>query len=479
MAEDLNNKIVKGVSWNLIETGTSYFVRFVIGIILARLLTPADFGIIGMTAIFISVSDVFVRAGFGQAFIYKKNVTAVDANTVFFLNLGVSVVIYAILFFAAPFIAEFFHTAALTEVIRLLCLVIIVNSMNVIQFSMIRREMQFKRKAIITVCASLAGGIIGIIMAYSGFGVWSLVVQQLSNRIFTCCLLYTTSSWRLSFSFSWGIVREMFGYSLWVLFSDIIATLMNNFYRLAIGKVYSPGELGYYDRAHQFQALIADTFTWVFGMVAFPSFTKVKEDTEELKKLTSNYLSYSTFIIFPLLLILLVVAKPFILLLLTEKWLSVVPLLKIFCVIGLLIPVNFYLSPLLQACGATRMDFMSTTFMSVMRILNVVFFLRYGVSYILYGEIAILALNILLVSLLSKKHLGFNYLSMFRPIKINILTGGVTLVAGLLVSGLAGDTSPWIELLVPLFAMGICYCVLNLLFQRNLVMSLKRRMLKR
>lgn len=479
MADNLNRQITKGVSWNLIEMGSAYFVRFFIGIVLARMLSPSDFGLIGMTAIFISISDVFVKAGFGQAFIYKKNVTNKDADTVFFLNLIVSLIFYAILFFCAPLIAEFFKTEQLINVIRLLSLVIIVNSLNVIQYSIIRREMQFKRKAIITVIASCGSGIVGILMAYNGFGVWSLVAQQLSNRILLCIMFYATSKWRLSFSFSVSIMKELFGFSLWVLLSDIVATIMNNFYRLAIGREYAPKELGYYDRGQQFQALIADTFTWVFGMVAFPSFTKVRDDVFALKKLTENYVKYSTFIIFPLLLTLLVVAKPFILLLLTEKWIMVVPLLKIFCLIGLLIPINFYIPPLLQACGETKLDFLSTSFMSIMRILNVVLFLKKGVVYILYGEILILALNILIFSFLGAKKIGFNYLVVFRTIRLNMIFSVISYTVGVCLSRVFDDYSLWISFSITTLSMLLTYFCLNIIFQKELIVSLIRQFTKK
>ena len=479
MAENLDRQIVKGVSWNLIETFSVYLSRFLIGVVLARILFPADFGLIGMTAIFISISDVFVKAGFGQAFIYKKDVTGKDADTVFILNLGTSLIIYLLLFFSAPLIADFFHSEKLVDIIRILSLIIIVNSLNVIQYSIIRREMQFKRKAIITVIASVSSGIVGIMMATNGYGVWSLVTQQLANRIFLCIMFYATSSWRFSFKFSSSVVKELFGFSFWVLCSDFIATIMNNFYRLAMGKVYSAQDLGFYDRGHQFQALIADTFTWIFGMVAFPSFTKVREDIPKLEHLTHNYVKYSTFIIFPLLLILLVVSKPFIILLLTAKWIMVIPLLKIFCLIGILIPINFYISPLLQACGETKLDFLSTMMVSGMRVVNVILFIRFGISWILYGEIIILSLNILVMSIVSIRRIGFNYLSVFRSIRYNIFISGIMLAIGLLIKSLLSGNSLWIEFSVPVVFMIATYILLNIFLQKNLIISLVHKIARK
>ena len=195
MADNLNGSIVKGVSWNLIETLVSYLVQFVIGIVLARLLTPHDYGLIGVVNIFIIISAAFVKAGFGQAYIRKADADARDASTVFYINLGISLVFYAILFFTAPYIATYFHQQQLVSIVRILGLVVIVNALNVIQIAIIRKNLLFKKKAIVAIVSVVLSGIGGILCAYNGMGVWSLVVQQLLSKLIYCILLYIKSPW--------------------------------------------------------------------------------------------------------------------------------------------------------------------------------------------------------------------------------------------------------------------------------------------
>lgn len=467
MAENLNTKIIKGVSWSLIETCVAYFIRFFIGIILARLLFPSDFGLVGMIAIFIAISDVFVKAGFGQAFIKKKDTTDVDANTVFFINLAISVAIYIVLYFAAPLIASYFHEPALVQIVRVLCLVIIINSLNVIQHSIIRKEMQFKKKAILTVISSLVSGCIGVLCAYKGLGVWSLVIQQLANRLVLCILFYSTSKWKPSFKVSRQVARSMFSYGSWLLLADLLLTIMNNFYRVFIGRYHNSEDLGYYERSHQFQAMVADTFTWVFGIVAFPSFTKVQDDYHKMLDLAKKYVKYSTYLIYPILCVMLVVAEPMIHLLLTDKWLPAVPYLKIFCIIGMAVPLNFFLSPFLQAAGFTRLVFFSTLFTAVLRILNVVLTFTYGIKALLIGEIFVLLLNMVVFSLLGLRKMGVNYLTTLKELWITLVATGIIYFLGEGIEYIMRTTPEWMMVISTVAGMMAAYVAVLLVIDRK------------
>ena len=479
MAENLNGSIVKGVSWNLIETVVHYLIQFVIGIILARLLTPHDYGLVGVVAIFITISQAFVKAGFGQAFIRKADADDRDASTVFYINLSISLAIYAILFLAAPLIARYFHQEQLVSIVRVLGLVIIVNAFNVIQIAIIRKNLLFKKKAIVAIVSGLLSGIAGIICAYNGMGVWSLVVQQILSKLIYCILLYIKSPWYPTLTFSRSSARSMFSYGSWLLLSEVLTTIMNNFYRFVIGHRYPAHELGLYDRAKQFQAIIADTFTGVFGMVAFPTLAKVQNDKQQMFTMTRNYVRYSSLIVFPLLCCLLVVAAPLISILITDKWLPSVPYLQVFCIIGMAVPANFFLSPLLQAAGMTRMNFVSTVLTAILRILNFVVTFRYGITALLWGELCVLLLSVAIVSLLSRKELECNYLTVFWDIRWTILSSCAMLAVGFLLRGWVQDMNVWLQLLLPAAGMMAAYALLTLLLQRNqltlLMQNLRRK----
>lgn len=465
--ENINTKTIKGVSWTFIETVSVYFVRFFIGVVLARLLVPSDFGLIAMITIFISISDVFVNAGFGQAFIQKKNATPVDADTVFFINLALGCIVYGILYFSAPIIASFFNQPPLKSLLRVLCLVVIINALNVIQYSLIRKELQFKKKAILQVFSSVTSGIIGIACAYNGLGVWSLVVQQICNKSLMCILLYYTSTWRLSFSYSRESARTLFSYGSWLMAANMIQLTFNNFYRFCIGKLFSATDLGHYERAKQFQSMIAETFSWVFGTVAFPTFAKLQDDNSELQKMLGRLVLYSCIVVFPLLSCLFIIAKPFIILLITEKWIQVIPYLKLLCVVGFCTPLYHFLSPLLQATGNSKADTFYSIALSILRIINVVICYRYGISAIIIGELCCMITIISIESIFINNHLYINYARILLNLKgvliITFLSCAFAYVSLLLLR----QQAYILQALIPIIVYMLIYCPLIYFLKGN------------
>lgn len=477
MSTVAGKKIAHSVSWGMIETLSVYIVRFFIGIVIARLLTPGDYGLIGMITIFLSVSDVFVNAGFGQAYIQKKNAGQVDANTVFLINFILGCTVYAAFWFLAPVIADFFNQPILTILVRVFFVIIIINSLNVIQQSIIRKELQFKRRAILTVISSVTSGVIGIVCAYSGLGVWSLVIQQISSKTILCILLYSTSPWRLTFRFSSESARSMFGYGAWLLLSNLIGTIFNQFYRFFVGKAYSPDKLGLYERGHQFESMIADTFSWVFGQVCFPVIAKIQDDIDEVRRKMNGFIRFSCFVVFPLLAILFVVAKPMIIILLTEKWVACVPLLQCFCVVGLMSPLYTFLSPLLQGLGHSRWDMTLTAFVCVGRIINVCISYNFGLQYIVLGDFAVLLLAVVAVSLLVNRKIHYNYLTTVFGIKWVMISTLLATLAGWLLSGVIANV--YLQLFVPAVVMGVVYLAVIYVADRTLISSLVTMILKK
>ena len=467
MTDSLNRQTAKGVSWAFIETASVYTVRFVVGIILARLLFPSDFGLIGMITIFISISDVFVNAGFGQAFIQKKDATRQDANTVFVINFTLGLFVYAILFFAAPLIADFFNKPILVPLVRALTIVVLINSLNVIQHAMIRKDLQFKKRAILTVSSSAVSGGIGIAFAYNGFGVWSLVIQQLCNRGILCLLLYIFSKWHLVFSFSKASAKAMFSFGGWTLLSNLMLSIMNNIYRFSIGKLYSASELGLYERARQFEAMISDTFTWMFGVVAFPVFSKIQNETDRLKATTYNFIFYSTLMIYPIIMCLLIVAKPFVVLIITEKWLPSVPYLQLLCIVGLITPVNYFISPLLQSIGEARKVFFYTIFIGILRIINIFVASHWGIRGIIIGEIIVLSLSTCLMSLYMRRLIGFKYLAVLSRMKWIVLAVIVAGIAAKFTLTTLDECHNLIQVVIPCMVLLIIYAGIMLIFERQ------------
>ena len=470
MQSELKNKSVKGVVWNLLENISSYIIRFIIGIILARLLTPADYGIIGMTVIFFSIADVLINSGFGQAFIQKKDADENDANTVFSTNFFLSLAIYAIFWFSAPYIAVFFNQEILTKLIRVMSIVVIINSLNIIQLAIIRKNLEFKKKTLITFISSIISGVIGIICAYKGLGVWSLVVQQITNRTIICLGLYLTSKWKLRFSFSYSSFLTMFSYGSWLLLTNITIKIFDNLYRFVIGKFFPASDLGLFDRGQQFPSMIHQQFTWSVGAVAFPVYSKLLDNNEELEKALLRFVKYSSMITLPLLAILYIVAEPFILLLLTEKWAGVIPFLKISCLIGMVAPLYEFLTQFIEAIGFTKKTFRYTLLLNILRILNVILNLRNGIEAILIGELVIKILALLYVSTVARKYMGFNFLKIIYKIKTLVFCLIPTILAGWGILLFCPD-SLYVKLLLPSIIMLSVNFGLLFVFNKNLILS--------
>lgn len=471
----LNNKIVLGVSWSAVDTISFTLVRFITGIVLARLLLPSDYGTLGILLIFVSISEILVDAGFGQAYIHKQTVSPTDADTVFIINFAISLVIYAILFFSAPLLAVFYELPSLTWLIRAISIVIIINSLNVIQNAIVRREFLFRKRAVLNFLSAAISGIIGIACAYSGLGVWSLVIQNVMLRLIFCLMLYASLKWHFTFSFSWTVAKDMMRYGSWILLSNIVAILFQNTYKFSIGKIFHVSELGYYERARQFNSLVSDSFTLMIGRVAFPSFTKVQNDTMQLKQMTSQFVKYTAMLVMPLIAILFVISEPLILFLLTEKWQHAAQYLRFMCFVGFLFPFYFFISPLLQATTNMKFDFWTTILLGVLRVLNVVCLYRLGIPAIILGDAVCLIIFVSISSFVAKKSLGFHYLGAIVTIWKIIIYIVVVMVIGDFISATISDMDLLWRILLPSALMLAVYLSLIMLFDRKDIVNAYRK----
>lgn len=280
MSNSLKQKAVSGVAWTSIERFTQQIIQFVIGIAIARILAPQDYGIIGMTAIFFAIATTFIDSGFGSALIQKKDRNEIDYSTCFYFNILVGLVIYAILWFASPSIADFYRTPILCDVTRVLGLTMLVNSLTISQTAKMTSEMKFKEMAIISIVTQLLTGIIGLYLAYSGWGVWALVFQQLSSSVVRLLLMELFLKWYPKWMFSKDSFRHMFSYGSKILCSGLINTIYDNLYTLVIGRAFSAKEVGYYNRGNQFAMLPSSTLLSIFMKVAFPLMAEVQDDVD-------------------------------------------------------------------------------------------------------------------------------------------------------------------------------------------------------
>lgn len=351
MTGSLKQKTVNGVIWSAAERFSVAGLQFVIMIVMARLLLPEDYGLVAMLQIFIAISQSLIDSGFSQALIRKLDRTQVDLSTVFYFNVAVGVFLYLLLFFTAPLIASFYKAPELVDITRVIAIGLAFNSFTVVQRALLTARVDFKTQAKASLTAVIVSGVLGIGMAYSGFGVWSIVAQQVSNLGVNALILWIVSRWKPSIVYSWNSFRELFGFGSKLLLSGLLETLYRNIYLIVIGKVFSKADLGYYTRAHQFSDFPASSLTGIFQRVTYPILCTIQEDTERLAVNYRRLLRVVSYIIFPLMIGLAAVSTPLVLLLLTEKWLFTAELLKIICVSMMFYPVHAINLNLLQVKG--------------------------------------------------------------------------------------------------------------------------------
>lgn len=351
MAESLKIKTVKGTIWSTLERFSVQGIQFVVMIIMARLLTPEDYGLVGMLAIFIAVAQSFVDSGFSSALIRKQDRSEVDNSTVFYFNIGVGIFFYLLIYIAAPWIAEFYKQPILIPLTRVIGLSVILNSLVVVQRALLTIKIDFKTQATASFIGSIIAGALGIWMAYNGFGVWAIVYQQLTNLAIITLLLWYLSHWKPIWAYSWASFHELFSFGSKLLVSGLLDTLYRNMYLLVIGKVFKASDLGYYTRAHQFTDFASSNITGIFQRVTFPVLCTIQDDDVRLADVYRRLLKITSFIIFPLMMGLAAVAKPMILSFLTEKWLFSAIIIQILCFSQMWYPVHAINLNLLQVKG--------------------------------------------------------------------------------------------------------------------------------
>lgn len=335
MQENLKKKTVSGMIWSALQRFGTMGISFVSNIVLARLLTPDDYGCIGMLAIFITVSNTFVDGGFGSALIQKKEPTQKDYSTIFWLNLFISAVIYGILYISAPAVSRFYNIPLLSSVLRVQGMVLIINALNIVQTNQLRKSINFKRLAVIYIASQIVGAVCAIVLAYMGWGVWALVAQQIIASSITSVMLWVMNRWLPQLCFSFDSFKQLFSFGGFILASNLINTFCNNVQGLLIGKFFNPAILGYYTQAYKLEDVASHSISSVVDQVTYPVFSKVQSDNDGLKNIIYRLILSIAYVTFPMMLILVLIAEPLIGLLYGEKWLPSVPYFQIICIGGI------------------------------------------------------------------------------------------------------------------------------------------------
>ena len=406
----LKQKAASGMVWTALQKYSTMGIQFISGIILARLLTPYDYGCIGMLSIFMVLAEAFIDGGFGSALIQKKNPTQVDYSTVFWWNLVMAFLMYFVLFISAPAISRFYKIPLLCDVLRVEGLVLFIYSLNIIQRNQLKKKLKFKLLSIISVSTSIIALSVTIVMAYKGMGVWSLVVQNLIFAAIPSLVFWFYVKWRPKLVFSWQSFKELFGFGVYMFLTNLISKFTRQLQGLLIGKVYNPSTMGYYSKAHGTEKLASTSISQIMTQVTYPLYAEAQDDLVAMRNMIKRLTTTIAYITFPLMFILLLCAKPIFILLYSERWLASIPFFQVLCIAGLATCLQSVNLQTISAIGKSRVMFWWSVIKQIVIIVLIVSGLYFfGMKGLLVGYVIgawfVLFVNIGLVS----KYIGYKW----------------------------------------------------------------------
>lgn len=408
--KNLKQKAAVGMIWTAFQKYSSMIIQFISGIILARLLTPYDYGCIGMLAIFMVLAESFIDGGFGSALIQKRQPTQVDYSTIFWWNIAMAVLMYIILFICAPSISRFYKIPLLCDVLRVQGIVLFIYALNIIQRNQLRKQLNFKLLSIVSVSTAVIALSITIFMAYKGFGVWSLVAQNIIVAAIPSLVFWFYVKWRPMWTFSWKSFKELFGFGFYVFLTNLMSRFSRHIKGLLIGRVYDPSTMGYFSKARSTEQLASTSISQIMNQVTFPLYSEVNDDRKAMGNMIHRLTMTISYLTFPLMFILCLCAKPIFVLLYSDRWISSVPYFQILCLAGLAYCLQSVNLQSVLAIGKSKVMFWwSVVKHSVAVGLMVAGLFLYGMEGLLFASVIsswfTLFVNIYLVS----KYIGYKW----------------------------------------------------------------------
>lgn len=407
MAESLKNKTVYGVGWSAADAFLGQGVTFLVGVVLARILTPSEYGLIGIVLIFTAVLSGVVDSGFSTALIRKNDTTNDDYNTMFITNMAMSFLVYTLLFFCSPLISHFFHRPELTEITRVTGLILIFQALSITQVTILTKRIDFKTKTKASFVSALSSGIIGIVMAYTGFGVWALVGQQLSNKLIYSMCLWILNKWWPSFRFNFSSFKYMWGFGWKMMLAGLLNNIWAQLYQVVVGRCYSPATLGQYSRSKEYASLFSSNFTNIVQRVTFPALSEIQDDKERMVAAYRRIIKTCMFITAVLLISLGAVAEPFIYCLIGPQWHEAATYLPLICLSLSLYPLHAINLNMLQVMGRSDIILYLEIVKKVLAIVPLLLGIFVNIYWMLIGSILFGVVCIFLNTYYSGKKLGY------------------------------------------------------------------------
>lgn len=440
MAEPgLKRQAFTGVIWRILETGGTQIIQLIIGIVLARLILPEQFAAIAMLSIFFAVAEQFINSGFSTALIRKNDRTQTDCSTVFYFNIVISIVSYLILYFAAPYIADFYNLQELKPILRVSSLTLIIGSTAAVHRTLFTARLDFKSLTKYNIAALIISGAVGMYMAYQGFQVWALVAQSIISSVVRTCCIWFASPWKPTLQFSWTSLKEFFSFGSKLLASGLLDTIYTNMYSVIIGKFFPHSDLAYYNRASGLKAMASSTPTSVLQSVTFPTLCKLQENDDTLRSAYRKMIQISAFIIFPVCLGLGAVSFPLINVLYTKVWIFAASLLQIIVFQGMWYPIHAINLNLLQVKGRSDLFFRLEVIKKILGVAMLCITVPIGLKAMCYGGIVNSLIALVINTHYTGKLLNLGFFAQMKDLLPSLLLSLVMFVACKILSTAMGD----------------------------------------
>ena len=414
--ENMKERVLSGLFWKVMENGGTQGIQFLVSILLARLLTPSESGEVMLIMIFITIGNVFVQSGFNTSLIQKQNVDKMDYSSAFCVSFLIAFVLYIILFFCAPAIGNFYGQPVFVPVLRILSLTLFFGAVISVQSASVSRNMEFRKLCMASLFAAAGSGIIGVLMALKGLGLWSLAMQQFFYSFFLMVVLHVLKTWKPSFKFSLQKAGDLFSYGWKILMSGLIDTVFTNVYGLVIGKIYNSAMMGQYSRGNQFPALIANNLGAAIQSVMLPAFSSFQNDRDRVKSMVRRSIVTSSYLVFPMMAGLIAVAEPMVKLLLTDQYLPCVPMLRLLCIAYATWPLHVANLQAINALGRSEIFLKLDIIKKAVSVAALLISIPFGI----YTMVALRALTDFICTFINaypnKKLLNYSFFQQWRDV---------------------------------------------------------------
>lgn len=455
--------------WTFMERIGTKVVQFSLQLLLARLLVPEDYGLCALLLAFINIATVFVNSGLNTALIQKKEADSLDFSSVLYLSLSISVIIYVILFFLSPFIADFFNDKRLSLLMRVLAVSLIIGAFNSVQLSVLTRNMQFRKLFIANLLGMIVSAVVSIVMAMNGFGVWSIVIQYLINRLVVTLALFALVRWMPKLEFSWIRIKSLFSFGWKCMTTNFLSTIVTDIYIAVVGKFYPKSQLGVYDTGNKIPATISETFSSSLGNVLFPAFSKLQNDIPQLRAIVAKSNKISSFLIAPIMFAIIASAHPIISILLTDKWIGAVPFLQMACLLYALYPLHIANISAISAIGRSDVTLKCEIQKKIVDLSFLALMVNFSIYWVALGRVLTSFVSLWINMRPNKKFLQYDVWQQIVDIIPTFIIAVVMCASMFLVD--LFELSIVIELTTKILIGLIVYLLLSYMFNRQTMIS--------